>query len=401
MSASKIATVFLSVLFAANIALAWQRENPEKHWNFGELSAVPECRQSPFADSDWPGMKALLVSGRGPNGKAAEFFAYYATPSEKPPQGGYPGVLLVHGGGGTAYPHHVENWAKQGFAVLAVDWYNQRPLVADINGKTTDAIKSVPLEGGKRNDIVANVANMVLAHSLLRSFPEVNADRTVFVGLSWGSWYGAMVSAVDPRFRGVVEIYCGDLNRNRSGNKLVDGRFLHAAKCPMWWVVGTNDRNVTPMTSQAGFDECANHWGHSVVPLLPHSHCGFRFESAMRMARHFACGDAALPRLGRISMDGSRASAPIISFGKTTGSAYLAYTCDGTESTEWKRKWHTVPAAIENGRVVATVPEGAFQIVFSLYEDRQGVYKDLCGSSDIKQLAADVATQAEKEGTTK
>lgn len=401
MLVGKFSTAFLALSLAADAALAWQREEPERYWDFAELSACPAYRQSPFADSEWPGMKSLLVCGKGPNGNTAEFFAYYATPPGDVPQGGYPGVLLVHGGGGTAYPHHVENWVKQGFAVLAVDWYNQRPLVANVKGKTTDAIKSEPLDGGRRNDIVANVANMVLAHSLLRSFPEVNADRTVFVGLSWGSWYGAIVSSVDPRFRGVVEIYCGDLDRNRSVNRLVDGRFLHAAKCPMWWVVGTNDRNVTPMTSQAGFDECANHWGHAVVPLLPHSHCGFRFESAMRMARHFACGDAALPRLGRIKVDGVRASAPIISRGRSTGDAVLAYTCDGAEATEWKRKWQTVPAAINGDRVVADIPAGAFQIVFSLYEDRQGIYKDLCGSSDIMQLTACDATNAEKKGKTK
>ena len=380
------AVALLLSALVANAAFAWQREDVEKYWNFAELSSKPEFRPSPFPESDWLGLKSILVKGKGPDGMTAEFFAYYATPTTVAPGGGYPAVLLVHGGGGTAYPHHVENWVRQGFAVLALDWYNQRPDLSQAKGKTTDSIKGIPLDGGKRNDIVANVANMVLAHSLLRSFPEVNPDRTVFVGLSWGSWYGAIVSAVDPRFKGVVEIYCGDVNKARGGNKMVDGRFLHAAKCPMWWVVGTNDRNVTPSTSQAGFDECANHWGHAVVPKLPHSHGGVRFESAMRMARHFACGDAALPRLGRISLDGIRASAPIISVGKTTGAAHLAYTCDGDEPTEWKRKWQTVPAKVEGGKVVAEVPQDAFQIVLSLYEKEPGRYKDLCGSSDIRQL---------------
>ena len=59
----------------------WQREDPGKYWYFSSLAKCPEFRKSPVPDSDWPGMQALLVNGKGPDGVNAEFFAYYPAPS--------------------------------------------------------------------------------------------------------------------------------------------------------------------------------------------------------------------------------------------------------------------------------------------------------------------------------
>ena len=221
--------------------------------------------------------------------------------------------------------------------------------------------------------------------------PEVNPSNTVFVGLSWGSWYGAIVAAVDGRFNGVVEIYCGDARRDLRDpgkrNPLTNGRFLHAAKVPMWWIVGTNDRNMTPASAQAGFDECPRHWGHAIVPELPHSHIGFEFESVARMARHFASRGTPLPRLGAISEKDGVLSAPVVSRDASTGDAVLSYTCDGSELVEWKRKWHTVPAELDGDVVKAALPKGACQAFLSLYEKDRGAFNDLCGSSSLWQTA--------------
>ena len=133
------------------------------------------------------------------------------------------------------------------------DWYGKRPLASPRreNGK---AIQSVPLSEHGRPSIRDTVAHLVLAHSLLRSQKKVNPEKTALIGLSWGSWYGAIVTAVDPRFKGIVEIYCGD--RRPESNSMINGRFLHAAKVPMYWVCSTNDRNVTPLTLQNAFNAC-------------------------------------------------------------------------------------------------------------------------------------------------
>ncbi|MBQ3342933.1 MAG: hypothetical protein IJG84_13610 [Kiritimatiellae bacterium] len=352
------------------------REEPEKYWNFQELSAVPSFREVPFPEAQSEKLRPLLVSGKGPGGTNAEFFVYYAVPEGKAPAAGWPGVVLVHGGGGTAFPRWIREWQDLGFAVIAMDWYNQYPAPGIALSNKTDLAR-VPLPGGKRQDHVANVANMVLSHSLLRSFPEVDAGHTLFVGLSWGSWYGGCVAAVDSRFRGAIMIYCCDYKENKS--TIVNGRFLHAAKVPMWWSVSTNDQNVTPDTSNAGFEECARFDGCSIVNRLPHSHIGFSFPSVHKMARYYGGVGKRLPNLGEVALKDGVARAKILDRGDGIAWAKIGYTTETKEKTHLC-EWRYADAAIEGDEVVATVPEGAVKFYLAAYE-KESLYHDMCGTT--------------------
>ncbi|MBR4223021.1 MAG: hypothetical protein IKR81_17800, partial [Victivallales bacterium] len=147
-------------------SFTFEREEPEKYWNIQELFKVPSYRDSGFEDSKAEGMRDLMVSGYGPNGTQAEFFAYVSLPTTPKPAGGYPGIVLVHGGGGTAFPQYVRLWTSYGFAVIALDWYNKRPIPLQDKEPASQSVQRVDLEGGERNDYIANVANMVLCNSL-------------------------------------------------------------------------------------------------------------------------------------------------------------------------------------------------------------------------------------------
>ena len=365
------------------------REAPEKYWDFAKLKNAPAFRDAPFADSQVKGLRAVLITGYGPaqdeknyfrtpkplSAKIkTEFFAYIGFPEGPVPKGGFPGIVLIHGGGGTAYPQYARFWMKHGYAVIALDWYNQRPVPPE--KPTGTNVKRVPLPGGKRQDHVSNVANMVLAHSLLRSLKNVNPEKTAFVGLSWGSIYGAMVAAVDPRFKGGVEIYCGDVKKNKS---FINGRFHHAAKIPLYWVSGTNDQNVTLATLDAGFRECPKVVNKSLVIRLPHAHIGFNFDSCLRMAAHFTQGKPGLPKLSDIERSGNQVKAKILDPGKGIKKAILCYT-DSTEKVYHKRLWKSIPAKIEKDVISAELPEGAYQFFLSAY-DENSRFNDLCGST--------------------
>ena len=355
------------------------REDPGKYWVFDELAKAPSCRLAPQPEVQCAGMKALLVSGKGPKGAEAEFFAYYAVPDGTAPAGGWPGLVLTHGGGGTAFPQWVDEWRKLGFAVIAMDWLNQMPAPALTNAALNETnVPRIPLPGGRRQDHVANVANIVLAHSLLRGFPEVDPERTVFVGLSWGSWYGGCVAAVDARFKGAVEIYCGDFNP-RLGHGLVTGKFLHAAKVPMWWAVSTNDQNVRPETSQAGFEECAKFDGCAIVNNLPHSHCGFSFPSVQRMAKYYVGEAKRLPRLGGIVVKDGVARAKILDRGEGVAEARIGYTTEAKAKSHLC-EWKYAPAEIRGDEIVAKVPPGTLKFYLAAYE-KESRWHDLCGTT--------------------
>ena len=316
--------LFCSAVF--NV-FAYMQESPDKYWDIDLLNIKPEYREAPFEDSKFDGLQSLLITGFGPakddktvklpspnplsKKVGAEFFALMGFPSTPAPKGGYPAVVLIHGGGGTAYPQYAKYWISKGYAVIAVDWYNQRSIV---NPNPTETnVKRIPLDGGKRQDHVSNVANIILAHTVLRSQKNVNPEKTAFVGLSWGSWYGAMVAAIDNRFKGGVEIYCGDVKDTK---EFINGRFHHAVKIPLYWVVSTNDQNMTVSSITKAFKKCPTTYNRSVVINLPHSHIGFYFDSCQRMVSHFVNGTANLPKLSDIKVKDGIASAEILDKGK-------------------------------------------------------------------------------------
>lgn len=372
----------------------FEREDPAKYWNFEELCQVPQYRVSPYPESDFPGLKALLVKGKGPQGSEAEFFCYYGVPEGEKPTGGWPAAVMVHGGGGTAFPQLVALWKSRGFAVIALDWYNQRPAPGLTNVPPTEvSVPRVALAGGKRQDHVANVANMILAHTLVRSFSEVNGDRTVFLGLSWGSWYGACVAAADGRFKGVVEIYCGDKNVTRDPTTwmgFINGRFLHAAKVPMWWIVWPIDRNVTPASSNAGFTECPTFDGCTIVNHLGHSHAGLELDPVFRMARHYVGLDATrLPKLGQARLADGTVRARILDRGPGVAFARLGYTTSSCPKTD-KRDWHYVVATVCDDEISAKLPAGATCCYLAAYE-RQTPRENLCGTTPYLILDAPCA----------
>ncbi|MEM6916735.1 MAG: dienelactone hydrolase family protein, partial [Verrucomicrobiota bacterium] len=155
-----------------------------------------------------------------------------------------PGIVLIHGGGGTAFSDWVWLWAKRGYAAIAMDLSGRRPPAPAFDeneGKLRDTHHSrddrVRLEkggldhtpeekfnsiGGVRDDDwpFHAVANVMKAHTLLRSFPEVDPDKTAVTGISWGGYTTCLAASIDDRFKAAVPVYgCGFLHEGESVQK--------------------------------------------------------------------------------------------------------------------------------------------------------------------------------------
>ena len=379
-------------MIMSNLSAENFREAPEKYWDVPDLlQRVPSFRPAPFKNCQVDGLDAILVKGfqKYPEDEnidsasptplskkgEGEFFAYLGKPAGPVPAGGFPGIVLIHGGGGTPYPMYVSRWVRKGFAVIALDWYNQYPEIK----KSTKykVINRRPLENGTIQDHVCNVANIILTHSLLRTQKFVDPTRTAFVGLSWGSWYGAMTATVDHRFNGGVELYCGDVKRDR--DKLINGRFHHAGKIPLYWIASTNDQNMTLATLRDAFGEYAKLENKTIVNNLKHGHCGFDFHAVARMAAYFTGSAPCLPKLSDIEQHGNTVCAKILDPGKGVRFAKLCYT-RSAEQTYHLREWESLPAKIDGDVISAELPEGAYQYYLSAYE-KDNVFHDLCGST--------------------
>src|SRR5204863_4730756 len=96
-------------------------------WNLTVLEQQPAKR---WVSQDGP-VHSLLYSGEKFQGRDTEVFAFYASPATLgvAKQGErFPGVVLIHGGGGTAFAEWAWLWAKRGYAAIAMDLSGSRPI---------------------------------------------------------------------------------------------------------------------------------------------------------------------------------------------------------------------------------------------------------------------------------
>src|SRR5262249_33413551 len=84
-------------------------------WNLDELRKPPKVE---WLDTDGK-LRRLYYESEPYNGKPTRVFAYYAEPEKV--DGKLPAMVLVPGGGGTAFPEWAKLWAKRGYIAIAMD----------------------------------------------------------------------------------------------------------------------------------------------------------------------------------------------------------------------------------------------------------------------------------------
>jgi len=80
-----------------------------KYWDVADLFQTPQFQSAAHFDESYcDGLESILYEGMLVDGVRKPVFAYAGIPDGPVPPGGFPGVVLVHGGGGTAYPSYVK-----------------------------------------------------------------------------------------------------------------------------------------------------------------------------------------------------------------------------------------------------------------------------------------------------
>jgi dienelactone hydrolase len=135
-----------------------------------------------------------------PNGPVrSEVFAFVVRPVQP---GRYPGILLLHGGGGAAQEDSAIYWAKRGFVVVAPDL----PGIANPEKVPDSSGAWKQMAYGKNHflvtpDVTASgifdgVLAAVQALYLLRAQPDVDRNRVGVTGVSWGGYTTIMVAGL-------------------------------------------------------------------------------------------------------------------------------------------------------------------------------------------------------------
>ena len=379
-------------------------------WNLTELKRAPAMHWLTQSGS----VHSLLYAGEKFKGTNTEVFAFYASPitlGEAKPGTKFPSVVLIHGGGGTAFAEWVHLWAKRGYAAIAMDLSGSRPIdpLYDVKGipvpgqaNKPETRKRLPNGGPdhghaeKFDSIGGDVsddwpyhaaASVIRAHSLLRSFPEVIADRTAVTGISWGGYTTCLVASLDDRFKAAVPVYgCGFLHEGESVqkpaiDKLGDRReawvksydpsnLLPRCRVPILWVNGTNDVHYPLDSYQKGFDVVPGRKQMLIEVKMPHGHppgwapieIGLFIDSFCRDGKPLA-----VP--GKITTQGDEVRLAFKS-AVPVKSATLHYTTDtGLRS---KREWKSLPAQIGSDIVTAPKPPADANTWFIALTDERG-----------------------------
>jgi dienelactone hydrolase len=379
-------------------------------WNLAELKKSPKMR---WVLQDGP-VHGLIYEGETVENRSSDVFAFYASPAtlgEAPADKKFPGVILIHGGGGTAFAEWTYLWAKRGYAALAMDLSGSRPIdprydaagVPIANQANRPDTRDRLLNGGpnhghaeKFDSIGGDVsddwpyhaaANVIRAHSLLRSFPEVDADRTAVTGISWGGYTTCLVASLDDRFRAAVPVYgCGFLFEGESVQKpaidrLADRRdawiqaydpssLLVRCRVPILFVNGTNDVHYPLDSYQKSYDVVPGPKQMRIQVNMPHGHsAGWAPQEIGLFIDSFCREGTPLPVPEELTRDGDQVQLTYSS-ALPLKSATLHFTTDaGLRS---KRQWKSLPAKIDNGTIIAPSPPAEANTWFMELVDERG-----------------------------
>lgn len=241
----------------------------ELPWNMERLRQTPKTWPAEGFVSGISNVKPIFYEGENYRGTVTRIFAWYGLPAGASSQNPAPGIVLVHGGGGTAMAKWVKTWMDRGYAAIAMDTCGGLPVDRPGLGHLRHDFSGPNGWGdfGHVGDPVGDhwsyhaAAAVVRGHSFLRSLPEVDQQRIGITGISWGGYLTCVAAGIDDRFRFAVPVYgCGHYERNeklwlcrnpRSEEfrsqfhqwlKLWDAsRFVSGIRCPILWCTGTHD----------------------------------------------------------------------------------------------------------------------------------------------------------------
>jgi PhoPQ-activated pathogenicity-related protein len=203
-------------------------------------------------------------------------------------------------------------------------------------------------------------ASVMRAHTLLRSFPEVDAERTAVTGISWGGYTTCLVASLDGRFKAAVPVYgCGFLHEGESVQKpsidaLGDrklawvkeydpGSLLPRCHVPILFVNGSNDVHYPLDSYMKSYNAVPGVKQMRIQVNMPHGHPPGWAPSEIGTFIDSYCmkSTARLPLPGVPVVAGEQITCTCQGQSQLM-KAELNYTADtGLRS---KRQWTTVPA---------------------------------------------------------
>lgn len=348
------------------------------------------------------GVRKIAIESRSFRGRETKVFGYLALPADAAERPA-PGVVLLHGEGGSAFRSWAEEWAEMGYAALAIDLCGAIPGGEygddEFSGHRRSPVGG-PSDCGGRATVGEAVTDQwpyhaveaaLRAGAVLRGLAEVDAGKVGLVGVDWGGFVAALAASVERRFafavvdspRGFVPSPGRRPSENRAWRELWSPwRYLPNARCPLLWIAETNDAEFPVDVLGRARGSAAAAPGRLSIHTRVVRASGVR-KDLPREAAGFADDvtgtGPGFPRCVRTEFRGGTAAATFDLAGREATMAVFAWT---TGKGPWAdRRWKSFPVDLgEDGAVSAPVPEDATGWSFSVFFDGGSVISSDVGS---------------------
>jgi len=379
-------------LILSTSSAGWAADTPARStpftgpWNLEGLKQTPDCSWGETTGL----VREVYYEGERFHGQPTRVFGYYGHPKEG--AGPFPAMVLVHGGGGTAFAEWATLWAERGYVALAMDLAGcgpERKRLPDggPNQSHKEKFDAFAHEALKDMWTYHAVAAVIRGHSLLASMEEVDADRIGITGISWGGYLTCIVAGLDDRLKAAVPVYgCGHLHENSAWLSIFDkmtpqhrdewvcqfdpSRYLPGVRCPILFVNGTNDFAYPLDSYQKSYRAVPGDRQLCITVRMPHGHqAGWRPIEIGLFVDSVLIGAKPLPKIGPLKIENNSATASFESQTRIAESQFH-FTPD---TGDWKkRSWTTVEASSDDNTATARLPDPRPLVCFLTIKDERG-----------------------------
>ncbi|MGJ8744026.1 T9SS type A sorting domain-containing protein [Polaribacter sp.] len=348
---------------------------------------------------EYDNIQGMFIDALDYGENPSKVFAWYGVPENLAEGEKAPAVVLVHGGGGTAFPNWVNQWTSRGYIAIAIAHEGQLPGEKE-NGWYQTWEYSGPRRAGFFRDADENLdeqwfyhatADAILANSLLRSFPEVDASNIGINGISWGGVLTNVITGIDDRFSFSVPVYgCGYLYESPkySVDMLVNTEaekefyfanwepslYMPLQNLPVFYVNGDNDKQFAMNIASKSYNLINSEKYVRFQHLMSHSTvAGYRPEEIYDFADYITKNGTAPLKVvvNDVSEDSVTAS-----FEGDVKSAVLYYTGEVASWEQDSYDWLVIDAQVAEATntITATLPEGTKYFYINVFNSEERMY---------------------------
>lgn len=264
---------------------------PNTLWN------TPVYERAAQYDRQDQGAQAYFLQSVDNNGAPTYVFAFVGIPDTATKDNPVPGVVLIHGGGGTAFPDWVKMWNDKGYAAIAIDTEGRIPVSnVSLTSAPEVSFESIKHHGpdnagysdyakpANQQYLYHAIAGAIVANSFLSSFEQVDSLKIGLTGISWGGVIATNTAAYDDRFAFVAPVYGAVAMTGTAGifgtlyntyprcSTLWDNvEILRNCRTPMLFINWEGD----PFFTVDATEKCATTAMHArmlLIPKLNHGH---------------------------------------------------------------------------------------------------------------------------------